>query len=127
VGGGTREIPASKLAALARLYAVPVERFMEPAPTAFEAIDEWLNATVIAASALSARIGRGRRKLAKGLETSPPLGSVNAQHELKEDRLEDPGICDGLRALAHRSTPLDRRPPGRPAPGGGLSPGGEQR
>ena len=49
---GTREIPASKLAALARLYAVPVERFMEPAPTAFEAIDEWLNATVIAASAL---------------------------------------------------------------------------
>ena len=44
--------PGSKLAALARLYAVPVERFMEPAPTAFEAIDEWLNATVIAASAL---------------------------------------------------------------------------
>lgn len=49
---GTREIPSSKLAALARLYSVPVERFMEPAPTAFEAIEEWLNATVIAASAL---------------------------------------------------------------------------
>ena len=49
---GTREIPSSKLAALARLYAVPVERLMEPAPTAFEAIEEWLNATVIAASAL---------------------------------------------------------------------------
>lgn len=38
---GTPEIPASKLAALARLHSVPVEQFMEPAPTAFEAIDVW--------------------------------------------------------------------------------------
>jgi len=49
---GTREIPASKVAALARLYGVPVEHLMEPAPTAFEAIEAWLTEAVATAAAL---------------------------------------------------------------------------
>jgi hypothetical protein len=74
VGGGTREIPASKLAALARLYAVPVERFMEPAPTAFEAIDEWLTATVIAASALERADWARAKEASQGPGDEPAAG-----------------------------------------------------
>jgi transcriptional regulator with XRE-family HTH domain len=49
---GKREIPTSKLAAMARLYGVPVSRLTDPQLTAFEMIDEWLSAAVAAASAL---------------------------------------------------------------------------
>ena len=60
-------------------------------------------------------------KLAKGLETSMPLGSVDAQHELGEDRLEDSGISDGLRTVDHESTL--RTSAVRPAGAGWGTPG----
>jgi transcriptional regulator with XRE-family HTH domain len=39
---GTREPRPSMLSRMAALYGVPVDRFMRPAPTAFEQIDAWL-------------------------------------------------------------------------------------
>ena len=39
-------------------------------------------------------------------------------HRIGEFPLEHPLIRDGLRAVDHERAPLERRPSGRPAPGG---------
>src|SRR5574343_481166 len=49
---GTRDPRARYVQALAILYGVPVERFMQPAPTPYEAIDEWIAEASRAAAAL---------------------------------------------------------------------------
>lgn len=57
---GTREPRPSMLSRMAALYGVPVEMFANPAPTAMEVIDQWLDRTVATAGELE-RLDWGAR------------------------------------------------------------------